>query len=118
MTNDGKTRLYIKIAAEGRMTVPLYFNQTVSNGVTIDWGDGSATQTLSGTGNKNTTHTYAAIGDYVISLEVTNGTLSLGHNSFSYCVMGSTGNNGKVYCNMLQKVEIGSNIKSIGTYAF
>ena len=54
ITDDGKTRLYIRIAAKGRMTVPLYFSQTAANGVTIDWGDGSGTQTLTGTGNKNT----------------------------------------------------------------
>jgi hypothetical protein len=118
ITDDGKTRLYIRIAAEGRMDVPLYFSQTVSNGVAIDWGDGSATQTLSGTGNKNTTHTYAAIGDYVISLEVISGALGLGHNSSSYCIMGSTGTYGRVYCNMLQKVEIGNSVTSIGTSAF
>jgi hypothetical protein len=119
ITDDGKTRLYIKIAADGRMTVPLYFSQTKANGVTIDWGDGSATQTLSGTGNKNTSHTYTSIGDYCITLTVASGcTLGLGNNSSSYCVMGSTGNNGKVYCNMLQKVEIGAGITSIGNYAF
>ena len=118
ITDDGKTRLYIRIAAEGRMAVPLYFSQTAANGVTIDWGDGSATQKLSGAGNVNTTHTYAAIGDYVITLKVNSGTLGLGHGSSSYCVMGATGNNGRVYCNMLQKVEIGSSVTSIGTYAF
>lgn len=116
---DGKTYLYIKIAAEGRMTVPLYFSQTVANGVTIDWGDGSATQTLSGTGNINTTHTYSEIGEYTISLNPSSGcTLGLGHNTDSYCVMGSTDNNGRVYCNMLQAVEIGKNVTSIGNYAF
>ena len=116
---DGKTYLYIKIAAPGRMTVPLYFTQTVANGVTIDWGDGSATQTLSGTGNVNTTHTYADIGEYTISFNLSSGcTLGLGHNSSSYCVMGSIGNNGRVYCNMLQAVEIGKNVTSIGSYAF
>ncbi len=118
ITDDGKTRLYIRIAAEGRMTVPLYFSQTAANGVTIDWGDGSATQTLSGTGNLNTTHTYATIGDYAITLKVNSGTLGLGNGSSSYCVMGATGNNGRVYCNMLQAVEIGKNVTSIGTYAF
>ena len=118
ITDDGKTRLYIKIATNGRMTVHLYFSQTTANGVTIDWGDGSATKTLTGTGNKNTTHTYASIGDYVITLNVTSGTLGLGNNSSLYSVMGSTGNNGRVYCNMLQKVEIGGGITSIGTYAF
>ena len=119
ITDDGKTRLYIKIAAEGRMTVPLYFSQTVANGVTIDWGDGSDTQTLSSNGNVNTSHTYASIGDYCITLTVSSGcTLGLGYNSTSYCVMGSPGNNGKVYCNMLQKVEIGTGVTSIGNYAF
>ena len=118
ITDDGKTRLYIRIATKGRMTVHLYFSQTTANGVTIDWGDGSATKTLTGTGNKNTTHTYASIGDYVITLNVTSGTLGLGNNSSLYSVMGSTGNNGRVYCNMLQKVEIGGGITSIGTYAF
>jgi hypothetical protein len=116
---DGKTYLYIKIAAPGRMTVPLYFSQTVANGVTIDWGDGRATQTLSGTGNVNTTHKYAEIGEYTITLNPSSGcTLGLGHNSTSYCVMGSGGNAGKVYCNMLQAVEIGKNVTSIGEGAF
>ena len=116
---DGKTYLYIKIAAEGRMSVPLYFSQTVANGVTIDWGDGSATETLSGTGNKNTTHTYAEIGEYVISLDVADGcTLGFSHNSNSYCILGSTKNNGRVYCNMLQAVEIGKNVTSVSSYAF
>lgn len=118
ITDDGNTRLYIKIAAAGRMTVPLYFSQTADNGVTIDWGDGSATQTLSGTGNHNTTHTYTSIGDYVIILKVNSGTLGFGYSSSSYSVMGSTGNNGIVYSNMLQKIEIGNGVISIGNYAF
>ena len=119
ITDDGDTRLYIRIATEGRMTVPLYWSQTVANGVSIDWGDGSAIQSVSGAGNLNTTHTYAKYGDYVIRLKVADGcTLELGSGSLSYCVMGSTGNNGKVYCNMLQAVEIGKNVTSIGNYAF
>ena len=119
ITDDGKTRLYIKIAAEGRMTVPLYFTQTVANGVTIDWGDGSATETLSGTGYLNTTHTYSEIGEYTISLNPSSGcTLGFGYRSNSYCIMGSTGNAGRVYCNMLKAVEMGNNVTSIGNYAF
>ena len=119
ITDDGATRLHIRIATVGRMTVPLYIGQTVANGVSIDWGDGSTTQTLSGTGNVNTSHTYAEPGDYVISLMPQDGcTLSLGSGASSYCVMGSTGNNGRVYCNMLQDVSIGKNVTSISTYAF
>lgn len=116
---DGKTYLYIKIDKPGRMTVPLYFSQTVANGVTIDWGDGSVGQRFGSTGNVGTTHTYAEIGEYIISLNPRSGcTLGLGSNSSVNCVMGSTSNNGKVYCSMLRAVEIGRNVTSIGDYAF
>ena len=119
ITDNGKTRLYIHIADKARSTVPLYISQTVANGITIDWGDGSATETLAGTGNVNTSHAYGVAGDFTISLEVADGcTLGLGVGSSSYCVMGITGNSGKVYCNMLQNVEIGSGVTSIGNYAF
>ena len=119
ITDDGATRLHIRIATVGRMTVPLYIGQTVANGVAIDWGDGSTVETLAGTGNKNTTHTYAKPGDYVISLMPEDEcTLSFGANSSSYCVMGETENKGKVYCNMLQEVYIGKNVTSIGNSAF
>ena len=119
ITDDGATRLHIRIATVGRMTVPLYIGQTVANGVSIDWGDGSAAETLAGTGNVNTSHTYAEPGDYIISLMPQDGcTLSFGSGSSSYCVMGSTGNNGMVYCNMLQEVYIGDGVTSIRTSAF
>ena len=119
VVGDGKTYLYIKIAEKGRMKVELYLSQTVADGVAINWGDGSATQTLSIAGNVNTYHTYADVGEYTISLTPADGcTFGLGHNSTSYCVMGSTGTKGKVYCNMLQAVEIGKNVTSIGDYAF
>ena len=119
ITDDGATRLHIRIATVGRMTVPLYIGQTVANGVSIDWGDGSAAKTLSGTGNVNTSHTYAEPGDYVISLMPQGGCkLSLGSGSSSYCVMGSTANNGKVYCNMLKEVYVGKNVTSISNSAF
>ena len=119
ITDDGATRLHIRIATVGRMTVPLCIGQTVANGVSIDWGDGSAAETLAGTGNVNTSHTYANPGDYVISLMPQDGcTLSFGNGSSSYCVIGSTENNGRVYCNMLQEVYVGKNVTSIGNNAF
>lgn len=135
---DGKTYLYINIAAEGRMNVPLYFSQTIANGVTIDWGDGSAPQTLSGTGNVNTTHKYAAIGDYVISLDPVDGcTLGLGTaSSTATGVLGSSsvyrsrlkyvemGNSSTFYdgtfrdCHALLSVVISSSVTNIGNSAF
>ena len=118
ITDDGKTRLYIRISQYGRMTVPLHWYQSADRGVTIDWGDNSTPETYTGTGNKNTTHTYASVGDYVITLEVTSGTMRLGNGTSSYCVLGSTSAAGRVYTNMLKKVEIGNGVLDIGDYAF
>ena len=130
-STDGKTRLYITVPAsamEGepppRADVPLYIRQTVANGVSIDWGDGSAAETLSGTGNVNTTHHYNAAGDYVIALTVAEGCeLGLGWGTSSYCVMGSTSNsissNGASgYRTTLKMCSIGSGVTSIGSNAF
>lgn len=124
--DDGKTRLYITVPAnamEGlpppRNQVPLYIQQTVANGVTIDWGDGTAPETLPGVGNVNTTHTYEQAGDYIISLDPAEGCeLGFGNGNVSYCVMGSNSNNGRVYCNMLKKAVIGSRVASVGNNAF
>ena len=116
--SDGKTHLVITLYDTARNVVPLYWSQTVANGVTIDWGDESSTETFEGTGNKNTTHTYAAAGTYEITLDVTSGNLGFGAASSSYCVMGATSTAGRVYCNMLQSVSIGSGVLSIGDYAF
>ena len=126
ITSDGKTRLYISVPANSepglpppRNQVPLYFRQTVANGVTIDWGDGSEPETLPGTGVANTTHTYATAGDFVISLSPVDGCeLELGTGSRPYCVIGSTSDNGVVYCTMLKLVEVGRNVPNIGAYSF
>ena len=119
ITDDGATRLHIRIATIGRMDVPLYIGQTVANGVTIDWGDGSDAQTLAGTGDVNTTHTYAEPGDYTISLMPEDGcTLSFGAGSSGYCVLGLTESRGNVYCSMIQSVSVGRNVATIGKYAF
>jgi len=115
---DGKTHLTINIAELGRMVVSLVFNQTVSNGVTIDWGDGSLPETFTGTGARVATHTYSAAGTYDITLDVTSGVLGFGANSSGICVMGLTGNNDRVYCNMLKSVRIGNSVTTISDYTF
>ena len=112
ITDDGKTRLYIRL--DKRLAVPLYFSQTVANGVTIDWGDGSS-ETMAGTGNLNITHTYAVGGDYVISLDPASGcTLGLGNGSNLTTVIGGSTN----YRTSIYKAEIGQRVTSIGNYAF
>lgn len=118
ITDDGKTRLYIRISSKGRMTVPICFQQSIANGVEVNWGDGSAVETFndSGTTNILPTHTYSSIGNYVITLNpLSNCNLTLGGTST--CIMGNNNNNNIVYKNMLHKVEIGRNA-SISSYGF
>lgn len=118
-TSDGKTRLYISIPNNDRLDVTLYFNQSAANGVTVDWGDSSATETSSSSGNTNIGHTYSEAGDYIISLDVTSGTASLGNNSSTYSVLGRISGI-SIYNNrtMLKKAHIGSGITTLGSYAF
>ena len=119
ITDDGKTRLYIEITAKGRMDVPLRFRQTIANGTIIDWGDGSAPQTFSEQDKVLATHTYADIGEYIISLDPAEGcTIKLGHASSLYPMIGSSDDRDKVYLNMLKKVEIGQRITDIVEGAF
>jgi hypothetical protein len=115
ITDDGKTRLYIRIDFIAGMELPIYFSQTIANGVVIDWGDGSPTETLDGTGKVNTTHRYTSAGDYCISLDVVDGcTMMLGSDSSDNYLFGTD-----IRCNStLLKAEIGNNMPVIGGYTF
>ena len=72
ITDDGTTRIYIKLE-DGR-TSPML--GVCPNGtVDVDWGDGTAHDTLTGTDTTvvqwTPTHNYASAGEYVIKLTVT-----------------------------------------------
>lgn len=62
--------LYFTLTSE--LTQNLYFTQSAANGVTIDWGDGSATSTVAST-KANASHTYAAAGDYIVTMTAGEG---------------------------------------------
>ena len=124
ITDDGTTRIYITLQ-EG-MTSPVL--GVCPNGtVTVDWGDGTTPDALTGT-DLNTlvwtpTHNYAKPGDYVIRLTVdgqmafkgVNGTY-LGAGILRY----SSANHSRNYAyrNAVQMVEIGNGVTHIGAYSF
>ena len=124
ITDDGTTRIYIRLE-EGR-TSPML--GVCPNGtVTVDWGDGTTPDTLTGT---NTTtvkwtpnHAYAAPGEYVIKLTV-DGTMGLNSDSedesYSSILRYSSGSDTRnsVYQNSVQKIELGNGITGIGNQAF
>ena len=112
VTDDGKTRAYFSFPQGGRLDLTLRFVQSTANGVTLDWGDGSATETFAGTGEKTSSHTYAAAGDYVVTFTVAEGcTLMLGNYSSFIANTGAT----QYPANMaLWKIEMGERITELG----
>ena len=124
ITDDGKTRIYIRLE-EGRTSPMLGI---CPNGtVTVDWGDGTTPDTLTGTSTTTVkwtpTHAYAAPGEYVIKLTV-NGAMGFygqsSSNAGSAILRYSSSNDNRnyVYQNSVQKIEIGNGVTSIGQYAF
>lgn len=119
ITDDGKTRLYVSINSLARPTVELHFYQSVANALSVNWGDGSPLESVADTGdNKSMSHTYAAAGDYVITLSKASGTVRLGYNS-SYGVMGAVNTSSRRYWtqSFLTRVEFGEGI-GVNSYAF
>lgn len=118
-TSDGKTRVYIHIdngTPSSRLVFYLYLYVTNDGGATIAWGDGQS-ETTSGTGKMNISHTYAATGDYTIAITVNSGTMYF-YGDSNNAIYGST-----AYANMynrsrVQRVEIGSNVTKIANYSF
>lgn len=119
ITDDGKTRLYIRVSDELASTVSLVFGQEVDNGVTVDWGDGSEPTTYAGTNNMvRQSHQYA-VGNYVITLDPDDDCgMFLGRNASGENVFGTISLERRAYSNMLQKVEIGKNVTQLGSYGF
>lgn len=111
VTTDGKTRLYCTFEDFNKS---FYFGLGVNGTVTIDWGDESATDTLTGTNNatiQNIQHTYATAGDYLITLTVSSGTFAfLGGSSSTYLFRGNTSNviANMAYARCLKKIEMGT----------
>lgn len=119
VTDDGKTRLYINIASDARMDVPLYYAyyESEGSGVTIDWGDGTI-ETITDTGQVSRTHSYSSPGEYVITLD-SSEVIYLGDDSNDCGVLGKWGENvGTIYTEMLRKVELGENVINLGAPTF
>lgn len=119
---DGKTRLYLDIPTQcdlSKLIIPLYWNQSVSNGVTVDWGDGSDTFQSASTGNVSTSHTYEAGGLYVVTMTRNNDcVIMLGHNSSGTGLLGTTDTGTNTFRNVLSAIETGDGVTTIRQYCF
>lgn len=96
----------------------LYFSTETTADVTIDWGDGNITTREKG-GERLLHHRYEALGDYVISLKITNdGYIVFGADNITNNVLGSKISPSYGRYNALRRVEIGRGILTIDYYTF
>lgn len=125
ITQSGKTEVDITVSGT-------YFSPTLricpKGTATINWGDGSAEETLTGTSlttGKSLNHTYSNIGNYTITIDATSGELALGGHGGSGGVAplisssgtGSQDNLARAYSNMIIAVRMGRNT-CLSNYAF
>lgn len=121
ITSDGKTRVYVHMVY-GKLSP--YLGLCPNGTVTIDWGDNTATSTLTGTSLttvKQVQHTYASEGDYVITLTPTSGTFAFyGTANGSHLFRKSTTHSqyiSSAHLSQVKKVELGTGA-TIGNYGF
>lgn len=141
-TDDGSVRITIRLE-DGRLSPYLGF--AVNGTATIDWGDGSSSQNVTGTDNTTTIftlHNYTQAGEYVISISsendiyilgsstktcllTANGSTTYDYRSYAYGnsiirIDGVTniGNGAFGGCHSLSSITIPSGVTSIGTSAF
>ena len=124
VTDDGKTRIYISLVDSVRLSP--YLGICPNGTVAVDWGDNTATDTLTGTSLttvQRVQHTYTSAGDYVITLTVSSGSFAIyGSSSSTNGTYLLTRTNGDIasqrcYQNAIQKIELGANV-SIDANAF
>ena len=117
---DRKTHVFINIPADDpSYETTLYFGHTTASGQTvIDWGDGSPTETASGSSAAEHSHTYASPGQYEITLDTVSGVVSIigTSNSRTGTHFFGSGNYAR-NLTRLDKVHFSTKI-SIGDYAF
>ncbi len=116
--SDGATRLFVNFVSDDAKKMELYINQSESNGVTIDWGDGTSHESVSGAGAVSVSHEYAAIGDYVIAITPVSGTFTLGWNDGSVGLCGVYNDDHVMYNRAaVTQIYVGESV-SVGSYAF
>ena len=125
VTSDGKTRIHIRLK-EGRTSPKVAFG--LDGTASVDWGDGTEPDVVKGVSTdiitKTPTHNYSNIGDYVISISVTSGTIVimgdtsghsrlLVHDTTSSGLSSDTKKLNVGYNSCIEKVELGSGVTSL-----
>ena len=117
-TTSGKTEIEC-VFADGRLSP--YLRLTVTGTVVIDWGDGSAVDTLTGNNTVTTSnHTYAAAGSYTITLTPASGATYKFYGTTTYTTLHANKTavaQNRVYSNCIKAVRLGASCV-VDDYAF
>ena len=119
-TTSGASEIDCTFTAD---TLHPYLGICPNGTVEVDWGDNSSTSTLTGTSLttlKWADHTYAAAGDYTITLTVQSGSFAFYCSSSSYGALltyKNSYNYSRKYSGCVKAIRIGGSA-SIGAYAF
>lgn len=115
VTDDGATRIYIKIDNERAKEIDLLLYVSANSRVSIDWGDGT-TETTSKEYGINVPHTYENLGEYVIRLQAVAGTYGFNTSTKNLIVGALSGHPERQ--DIVQKVEFGSNLRPSQSHLF
>ena len=118
VTASGATEVDISLT-DSEFLSP-YLGVSINGTLTIDWGDNSPTETLSGSSVKSPKyqrHTYQSVGNYTIKL-IANGSLGLYEVSNSYASLliqsnSTSRKSGRAYSNCVTAIRLGPSV-SIG----
>lgn len=116
-TDDGSTRIQITIKDPMYSTVTIVWNQSESNGVVVDWGDGSDAVSVDSNGNTQLSHTYVPSSypaQYNIKLTVVSGTVQFYTNIMGRTTQEATTAVVSVWMEMVDAVNIGQGVTDIG----
>ena len=121
---DGKMHIWADIPKDATgelLNMPLRWTQTVSNGVEVDWGDGTAPVTYSGTGAANRYHQYAQGGKYEIKISVLNGEIKFDDSSATQywnSIYGNPDGIGNYWCHIITGIYCPFEITTIADSFF
>ena len=125
ITDDGHTRLYVEL--ETSYLKP-YLGLGIDGQVTIDWGDGTTADTVTGSDEDTvvyTQHNYSTPGSYMIDISVDNGSIKIrgvqddsANGPLPFTASTTAGApQRRGYPSKIKKIEIGENV-TLGPYAF
>lgn len=124
ITSSGKTEIFVTFEDQNYLSPILALG--VSGTVTVDWGDGSQTDVMTGSSYSTlsyATHTYSDIGDYIISIEVNSGSFSFyasGNDTNTLLVDNTSaeGRKSRIYSSCINEVHLGDMAYISGNRAF